>query len=146
MYPNDGRVVSNFIMQALKDEEITVFGDGKQTRSFCYVDDMVDGLVKLMNSPDDFTGPVNLGNPVEFSILELAEMVIKLVNSSPLSQNSESSIQHPASSIVFRSLPSDDPQQRQPDITLAEKELDWKPTVKLEEGLKKTIEYFRNLI
>lgn len=137
MHPNDGRVVSNFIVQALKGEDITVFGDGSQTRSFCYVDDMIDGLIKLMNSPDDFTGPVNLGNPVEFTILELAQKVIELTDS--------------RSKIVFKPLPADDPKQRQPDITLAKEKLNWQPTVPLEEGLKKTglkktIEYFDGLL
>ncbi len=131
MYPNDGRVVSNFIVQALRGEDLTVFGDGSQTRSFCYVDDLVDGLVRLMNSPDDFTGPVNLGNPVEFSILELAEKVIEYTGSK--------------SRIVFKPLPPDDPTQRKPDINLAVDALDWNPEISLEEGLKKTIEYFRKL-
>jgi UDP-glucuronate decarboxylase len=132
MHPNDGRVVSNFIVQALKGEAITVYGDGSQTRSFCYVDDLIEGFVKLMNSPDDFTGPVNLGNPGEFTILELAEKVIKLTNSS--------------SQIDFKPLPSDDPKQRQPDISLAQQALDWDVTIKLEEGLPKTIEYFRSML
>jgi len=132
MHPNDGRVVSNFIMQALQGEDITVFGDGSQTRCFCYVDDLVEGLARLMDSPDDFTGPVNLGNPVEFSILRLAENVIKMTGS--------------ASKVVFKPLPSDDPTQRQPDITLAKEKLGWLPGIKLEEGLKKTIEYFSGLI
>ena len=132
MYPNDGRVVSNFIMQALKGENITVFGDGKQTRSFCYVDEMIDGLVKLMNSPDDFTGPVNLGNPKEFSILELANKVIELTDSK--------------SKIVFKPLPQDDPLQRKPDITLAKNKLKWTPAVSLEQGLKNTIKYFKKII
>jgi UDP-glucuronate decarboxylase len=131
MHPNDGRVVSNFIMQALRGEDITVFGDGSQTRSFCYVDDLVDGLMRLMNSPDEVTGPVNLGNPVEFSILSLAEKVIELTGSS--------------SKVVFESLPSDDPLQRQPDISLAKDVLGWKPAMALEEGLKKTIAYFEEL-
>jgi UDP-glucuronate decarboxylase len=131
MLPNDGRVVSNFIMQALRGEEITVFGGGTQTRSFCYVDDLIDGLIKLMNLPDDFTGPVNLGNPGEFSILELAHKVIELTNSK--------------SEIVFNPLPEDDPTQRQPDISLAKSKLNWTPNISLEEGLKKTIEYFKNL-
>ncbi|MDD1749530.1 MAG: SDR family oxidoreductase [Methanothrix sp.] len=129
MHPNDGRVVSNFIMQALKDEEITVYGDGSQSRSFCYVDNLVDGLIRLMNSPDDFTGPVNLGNPVEFTILELAEKVVAMTGSK--------------SKISFKPLPSDDPRQRQPDITLAKEKLGWNPDIKLEEGMKKTIEYFQ---
>ena len=134
MYPNDGRVVSNFIMQALRGEDITVFGDGSQTRSFCYVDEMVDvdGLIKLMNGSDDFIGPVNLGNPNEFSILELAEKVIELTGSK--------------SKIVYKPLPPDDPMQRKPDISLAKEKLNWNPTIPLEEGLKKTIEYFKGLI
>jgi UDP-glucuronate decarboxylase len=131
MHPNDGRVVSNFIMQALTGENITVFGDGSQTRSFCYVDDLIDGLIKLMDSPDDFTGPLNLGNPNEFSILELAERVIRLTDSK--------------SKIAFNPLPQDDPKQRQPDISLAKKRLDWQPGIGLEEGLKKTIAYFRKI-
>lgn len=132
MHPNDGRVVSNFIVQALRGEDITVYGDGSQTRSFCYVDDMIEGLVRLMKSPDDFTGPVNLGNPVEFTILELAEKVIELTGSK--------------SRIVFKPLPADDPRQRQPDITLAKERLNWQPAVPLTDGLRKTIEYFRLLI
>ncbi len=128
MHPQDGRVVSNFIMQALNGDDITVYGDGKQSRSFCYVDDLIDGFVRLMNSPDEITGPVNLGNPDEFSILELAEIVIEMIGSK--------------SKIVFEPLPKDDPIQRQPDISLAQKELEWKPKVKLEQGLKKTIKYF----
>ena len=131
MHPNDGRVVSNFIMQALKNEDITVFGNGSQTRSFCYIDDLIDGLIKLMASPDDFTGPVNLGNPVEFSILELAQKVVELTASK--------------SKIVFKPLPSDDPKQRRPYITLATEKLGWEPAVRLTEGLKKTIEYFCSL-
>jgi Nucleoside-diphosphate-sugar epimerases len=129
MLPNDGRVVSNFIVQALKGEDITVYGDGSQTRSFCYIDDMVDGIIKMMNSPKGFTGPVNLGNPSEFSILELAEMILKLTKSK--------------SKIVFKPLPQDDPKQRQPDITLAKSRLNWEPKVPLQEGLIKTIEYFK---
>ncbi|ACG58292.1 NAD-dependent epimerase/dehydratase [Hydrogenobaculum sp. Y04AAS1] len=129
MLPNDGRVVSNFIVQALKGEDITVYGDGSQTRSFCYIDDMVDGIIKMMNSPKGFTGPVNLGNPGEFSILELAEMILKLTKSK--------------SKIVFKPLPQDDPKQRQPDITLAKSRLNWEPKVPLQEGLIKTIEYFK---
>jgi UDP-glucuronate decarboxylase len=132
MHPNDGRVVSNFIIQALKGEDITVYGDGSQTRSFCYVDDMVDGFVKLMNSPDNFTGPVNLGNPIEFTILQLAERVIGMTGSK--------------SQIVFKPLPSDDPRQRQPDINLAKEKLSWSPDIKLDDGLIKTIEYFREVI
>jgi len=132
MHPNDGRVVSNFIMQALRGEDITVYGDGRQTRSFCYVDDLVDGLIRLMNSPDDFTGPVNLGNPDEFSMLELAEKVIKLTGSK--------------SKIIFNPLPQDDPMQRKPDISLARETLGWEPKVPLEKGLIKAIEYFKGLL
>lgn len=132
MHPNDGRVISNFIMQALRGEDVTVFGDGSQTRSFCYVDDMIDGLLKLMDSPDDFTGPVNIGNPAEFSILELAEKIIKLTGS--------------GSKVVFKLLPPDDPVQRQPDITQVKEKLSWSPIIPLEEGLKKTVEYFEELI
>ena len=132
MHPNDGRVVSNFIIQALKGENVTVYGDGRQTRSFCYVDDLIDGLIKLMNSPDNFTGPVNLGNPSEFTILELAEKVIKFTKSRSL--------------IVHKPLPQDDPIQRQPVIALAKKVLNWKPKVELEDGLKETIAYFKNLL
>lgn len=132
MHPNDGRVVSNFIIQALKRDDITVYGDGSQTRSFCYVDDLSDGLIKLMNSPDDFTGPVNLGNPAEFSILELAEIIIRMTDSK--------------SKIVFKPLPTDDPKQRQPDIALAKEALGWQPKVSLEEGITKTLEYFINLL
>jgi len=129
MHPNDGRVVSNFIVQALKGQPITVYGQGQQTRSFCYVDDLIDGLIRLMATADDFTGPVNIGNPVEFTILDLAKKVIELTGST--------------SEIVFRPLPSDDPIQRQPDITLARDILAWNPTVALDQGLRKTIEYFR---
>jgi UDP-glucuronate decarboxylase len=132
MHPNDGRVVSNFIMQALRNEDITVYGEGNQTRSFCYVDDLVDGLIRLMETPDDVTGPVNLGNPVEFTIRQLAEMVIALTGSS--------------SKIVSRPLPEDDPRQRCPDIGLAQKLLAWEPRVQLREGLMKTIEYFELLL
>ena len=132
MHPNDGRVVSNFIMQALQNLPITVYGDGSQSRSFCFVDDLIEGFVRLMNSPDDFTGPVNLGNPGEFTIRELAEKVISLTNSK--------------SEIIFKPLPSDDPQQRQPDISLARQMLGWEPKMKLEEGLVKTIPYFAKLI
>ena len=132
MHPNDGRVVSNFIMQALKGEDLTVFGKGNQTRSFCYVDDLIDGIIKLMNTPDYFTGPVNLGNPSEFSILELAEAVKKLTKSK--------------SKIIFKPLPKDDPMQRKPDIALAKKKLKWEPSVPLEKGLKKTIAYFEKLL
>lgn len=132
MHPNDGRVVSSFIMQSLRGKPISVFGDGSQTRSFCYVDDLVDGLVRLMNSGNGFTGPVNLGNPSEFTILELAEKVLELTGSK--------------SEIEFRPLPQDDPRQRQPDITLAGKELDWRPQIQLVEGLRRTIPYFESLI
>jgi len=132
MHPNDGRVVSNFIMQALRGEPITIYGDGSQTRSFCYVSDLIEGLIRLMNSPDDFTGPVNLGNPVEFTILELARKVIALTGS--------------GSKIIFKPLPEDDPRQRKPDIALAKKALGWEPGVVLEGGLKNTIEYFRNFV
>jgi UDP-glucuronate decarboxylase len=131
MHPNDGRVVSNFILQALRSEPVTVNGDGSQTRSFCYVDDLVDGLIRLMNTPDEVTGPVNLGNPREFTILKLAELVMKLTGSDP--------------EILFERLPEDDPMQRQPDITLAKKLLEWQPTISLEDGLKKTIAYFEEL-
>ncbi|HTP61554.1 MAG TPA: UDP-glucuronic acid decarboxylase family protein [Burkholderiales bacterium] len=130
MHPNDGRVVSNFIVQALRGSPITVYGAGAQTRSFCYVDDMVEALVRLMASPDGFTGPVNLGNPVEFTIHDLAKKVIALTGSK--------------SRIVKRPLPADDPQQRQPDIALARKRLSWRPSTQLEQGLKKTIAYFRS--
>jgi ABC-type polysaccharide/polyol phosphate transport system ATPase subunit len=132
MHPNDGRVVSNFIVQALQNKPVTIYGTGSQTRSFCYVDDMIEGFIRLMNSPDDFTGPVNLGNPVEFTILELAEKILTLTGS--------------RSEIVFKPLPENDPQQRKPDITMAMRELKWKPRVQLEEGLKKTISYFDNLL
>ena len=132
MHPNDGRVVSNFIVQALKNQNITVFGDGKQTRSFCYVDDLINGLILMMNGPDDFIGPVNMGNSAEFSILELAEMIIKLTGS--------------GSKIIFESLPHDDPLQRKPDITLARERLGWEPTLSLEKGLRRTIEYFKRIV
>lgn len=132
MHPNDGRVVSNFIVQALKGEPITVFGKGSQTRSFCYVDDLLDGFLRLMETPDTFTGPINLGNPGEFTILELAEKIIALTGSS--------------SEIIYEDLPHDDPKQRKPDIGLAEKQLDWTPTIGLDEGLKNTIGYFDDLL
>lgn len=132
MHPNDGRVVSNFIVQALKGEPITIYGDGSQTRSFCYVDDLIEGMVRLMNSPADLTGPVNIGNPGEFTMLELAEMVVRLVGS--------------PSKIVHLPLPQDDPKQRQPDIRVAASELGWKPKVALEDGLKETIAYFRSAL
>jgi len=130
MLPDDGRVVSNFIVQALRGQDVTLYGDGSQTRSFCYIDDMVDGLLKLMESPPETTGPVNLGNPVEFTMRELAEMTLKLTGS--------------RSKLVFRPLPQDDPRQRQPDITLAASALAWAPKVQLEEGLKRTIAYFKS--
>jgi UDP-glucuronate decarboxylase len=132
MHPNDGRVVSNFIMQALQGEDITVYGDGSQTRSFCYVDDLIEGLIRLMDTPDEFAGPVNIGNPSEFSILRLAEIVIAQTNS--------------GSKINFTPLPADDPTQRQPDIALARKMMNWQPAIPLEEGLEKTIDYFRDII
>jgi UDP-glucuronate decarboxylase len=132
MHPNDGRVVSNFIIQALLGRDITIYGDGSQTRSFCYVDDLIDGLVRLMNSPDQVTGPINLGNPVEFSMLQLADEVLALTGS--------------RSRIVHRPLPQDDPRQRQPDISKAQELLDWRPAIRLKEGLGKTIEYFENLL
>lgn len=132
MHPNDGRVVSNFIMQALQNQPITIYGDGNQTRSFCYVDDLIEVFIRLMNTADEFTGPVNTGNPGEFSILELAEKVIELTGAS--------------STIEHRELPSDDPTQRKPDITLAKEIMDWDPQIKLEEGLKKTIPYFQSLL
>jgi UDP-glucuronate decarboxylase len=132
MHPNDGRVVSNFIIQALRNEHITVYGEGNQTRSFCYVSDLVDGLMRLMETPDDVSGPVNLGNPVEFTIRQLAETVISLTGSS--------------SKIAYRPLPEDDPRQRCPDISLAQKLLAWAPRVQLRHGLMKTIEYFERLL
>jgi UDP-glucuronate decarboxylase len=131
MHPNDGRVVSNFILQALKNEDLTVYGDGNQTRSFCYVDDMIEGIIRMMGTPDDFTGPVNLGNPEEYQILELAEMIIRLAKS--------------GSKIVFKQLPEDDPLQRKPDIELARTKLQWQPKTQLEEGLKQAIDYFKTL-
>jgi len=132
MHPSDGRVVSNFIMQALRGEAITMYGDGGQTRSFCYVDDLIDGFIRLMETPDDVTGPLNLGNPVEFTIRQLAEQVIALTGSK--------------SKMEFRPLPADDPKQRQPDISRARKTLGWEPKMPLEEGLKKTIAYFDDLL
>ncbi|TIR02604.1 MAG: SDR family oxidoreductase [Mesorhizobium sp.] len=132
MNPKDGRVVSNFIVQALTGEPITIYGDGSQTRSFCYVDDLVDGMVKLMESPADFTGPVNIGNPGEFTMLELAELVLKIVGGS--------------SKLIFLPLPADDPKQRQPDISLAKTALGWAPRVPLEDGLKETAAYFRKIL
>ena len=132
MHPNDGRVVSNFIVQALQNMEIAIYGDGTQTRSFCYVDNLIDGLIKLMESDDNFTGPVNLGNPYEFTIKDLAEMVIELTESS--------------SQLIYKSLPENDPVRRQPDITLAGKMLGWEPTIQLVDGLRDTIEYFAKLL
>ena len=132
MHPNDGRVVSNFIVQAIQNHDITVYGKGNQTRSFQYVDDLVEGMIRLMNSRDGFTGPVNVGNPNEFTILELAQKVIELTGSK--------------SKIIYKPLPSDDPMQRQPDISLAKKELDWEPKVQLEEGLIKTIAFFKKIV
>ncbi len=129
MHPNDGRVVSNFVMQALQNKDITIYGTGEQTRSFQYVDDLIEGMIRMMATGNDFIGPVNIGNPNEFTILELAEKVIQLTGSK--------------SKIVFKSLPHDDPKQRQPDISLAKEKLDWKPTVELEEGLTKMIESFK---
>ena len=131
MLPNDGRVVSNFIVQALRGEDITIFGDGQQSRSFCYVDDLIEAILRMMDTPKDFTGPVNIGNPGEFTMLELAEKVLQLTGSS--------------SRLQFKPLPPDDPRQRQPDISLARKELDWSPKVSLHDGLKETIAYFRKL-
>jgi UDP-glucuronate decarboxylase len=132
MHPNDGRVISNFIVQALKNRDLAVYGDGKQTRSFCYVDDMIEGLVRLMDGPDAFTGPVNLGNPAEFTIMELARKTIDLTGS--------------RSRIVFQPLPQDDPMQRQPDISMAREKLGWEPKTDLEEGLRKTIDYFNSIL
>ena len=132
MHPNDGRVVSNFIVQALRNKPITIYGDGSQSRSFCFVDDLIDVFILLMNSPDEFMGPVNTGNPNEFSIIELAEKVITLTNS--------------RSEIVFEPLPSDDPHQRQPDISLVKEKLGWQPAISLDTGLERTIEYFNELL
>lgn len=132
MHPNDGRVVSNFVVQALKGEDITIYGEGRQTRSFCYADDLIEGFVRLMNSPSELTGPVNLGNPNEFTIRELAEKVIELTGSK--------------SKLIFKPLPEDDPKQRQPDISQAKSDLGWYPTVELKEGLIKTISYFDELL
>jgi len=132
MHPNDGRVVSNFIVQALTQQPITIYGDGKQTRSFCYVDDLIEGFMRLMNTPKGFTGPVNLGNPVEFTIIELADMVIEMTGSK--------------SELVWKPLPQDDPVMRKPDISVAQQALQWQPKVPLREGLKKTIDYFDDLL
>jgi UDP-glucuronate decarboxylase len=132
MHPNDGRVVSNFIVQALKGKPLTIYGKGTQTRSFCYVDDLIEGFIRLMDTPDDFTGPMNLGNPGEFTILELAEKIIEMTGSK--------------SRMDFKPLPSDDPTQRKPDISLAKKTINWEPAIPLEQGLHKTIAYFDNLL
>ena len=132
MHPNDGRVVSNFIVQAIQGNPITIYGDGTQTRSFCYVSDLIDGLIALMNTPEEVTGPINLGNPVEFTMLELAELVIRMTGS--------------VSQIVFQTLPEDDPKQRKPNIDLATKHLNWQPKIHLEEGLQETINYFRKAL
>jgi len=132
MHPNDGRVVSNFIVQALKGEDITIYGEGNQTRSFQYIDDLIEGMIKIMNNNEEFIGPVNLGNPDEFTIKELAEKVIKLTGSK--------------SKLIYMPLPADDPRQRQPDISLAKQKLNWEPKIKLEEGLLKTIEYFKRIV
>jgi UDP-glucuronate decarboxylase len=132
MHPNDGRVVSNFIVQALQGKDITIYGDGQQTRSFCYVDDLIDAMVKMMNSEEGFTGPVNIGNPGEFTMLQLAETILKLSGSK--------------SKIIYQPLPSDDPKQRQPNIDLAKDKLGWQPKVNLEDGLKETIAYFKSIV
>lgn len=132
MQPNDGRVVSNFIVQALRGDEITIFGDGQQTRSFCYVDDLIEAMIRMMATEKGFTGPINIGNPNEFTILELAETIIRLAESS--------------SKVTFKMLPSDDPKQRQPNIELAEAQLNWTPKVSLEDGLMRTIEHFRSVL
>ncbi len=132
MHPHDGRVVSNFIVRALKNEDITIYGDASQTRSFCYVDDLLEGMVRMMNSRDDFIGPVNIGNPEEFTILELAQKIIALTDSK--------------SKIVYEPLPPDDPKQRQPLIDLAQNELKWEPKIQLKQGLQKTISYFNDLL
>ena len=132
MHPDDGRVVSNFIVQSLQDTPITIYGDGSQSRSFCYVDDLVDAMIAMMNTSDDITGPMNVGNPKEFTILELAQTIKEIIGSS--------------SEIILKPLPSDDPKQRQPDISLAQSTLDWQPSVELQEGLVKTIEYFRTTL
>jgi UDP-glucuronate decarboxylase len=132
MYPDDGRVVSNFIVQAIKGKDITIYGDGLQSRSFCYVDDLIEACIRMMDSDDDFVGPVNIGNPKEFTMIELAEQVIRLTGSE--------------SKIVYKPLPSDDPRQRRPDISLAKERLGWEPTIPLEEGLGKTIDYFKKIL
>ena len=133
MHPNDGRVVSNFIVQALKNKDITIYGDGLQTRSFQYIDDLIDGMIKMMNNEEEFIGPVNIGNPQEFTIKELAEKVLEMIPESK-------------SKIIYKDLPQDDPKQRQPDIKLAKEKLNWQPKIELEEGLKKTVEYFKQII
>ncbi len=132
MQPDDGRVVSNFIVQSLKNKDITIYGDGKQTRSFCYIDDLIDGMIKMMDSSEKFIGPVNLGNPNELTILDLAKKIIKLTNSKSI--------------IIHKALPDNDPKQRQPNINLAKKQLKWKPKIELDEGLKKTISYFKRIL
>jgi UDP-glucuronate decarboxylase len=132
MHPNDGRVVSSFIVQALTNQDITIFGDGSQSRSFCYVDDMIEGIIRMMDASDDFIGPVNLGNPHEFTILNLAKKIIEITGSK--------------SNIVYNSLPQDDPLQRKPDINLAKEKLKWQPVIELEEGLVKTVEYFEKIL
>ena len=132
MYRNDGRVVSNFIIQALKNEDITIYGDGKQSRSFCYVSDLIKAIINFMNIDEDFPGPINIGNPNEFTILELAEKIVKLTSSK--------------SKFVFKKLPDDDPRQRKPDISLAKEKLGWEPIINLDEGLKYTINYFHQRI
>lgn len=132
MQPNDGRVVSNFIVQALTNKDITIYGDGKQTRSFCFISDLVEGIIRMMNSPKGFTGPVNMGNPAEFTMLALAESVLRFTGSK--------------SKIIFKPLPLDDPKQRSPDITMAKKHLDWEATISLEDGLKETIAYFKAIL
>jgi UDP-glucuronate decarboxylase len=132
MHPNDGRVVSNFIMQALRGEDITLYGDGNQTRSFCFVDDLLDAMLLMMDTPDDFPGPVNIGNATEFSMLDLAQEVLSLTKSK--------------SKIIYMPIPSDDPRQRQPDLSLAKEKLHWEPTIPLREGLKKTIAYFLRFV
>jgi UDP-glucuronate decarboxylase len=132
MHPNDGRVVSNFIVQALRGEDITIYGNGLQTRSFCYVDDLIEGFIRMMASSPEITGPFNMGNPIEFTIKELAETVLQMVNGK--------------SNLIFKSLPQDDPKQRQPDITLARQYLDWEPKIQLKSGLEKTITYFRTFL
>jgi UDP-glucuronate decarboxylase len=132
MHPNDGRVVSNFIVQALRGEDITIYGDGQQTRSFCYVDDMIEGFVRMMDTERGFTGPINVGNPCEFTMLQLAEEVLKQVGG--------------RSKLAFKPLPADDPKQRQPDIAMARDKLGWEPTVQLEDGLRETIAYFKRTL